>query len=89
MTLIAIYNSEGCVGRCDARCYNAHSAHCDCICGGANRGAGIDRAVDNTRASWGGSRTALTSWIGAYVKEKHLTNYRAEIADEVIQARMF
>jgi len=22
-TLIAVYNSEGCVGRCDARCYEA------------------------------------------------------------------
>jgi hypothetical protein len=82
MTLIAVYTSEGCVGRCDARCYNAHTADCDCICGGANHGAGFDRAVDNTC-------TMFEEWIGAYVKEKHLTSYRAEIADEVIQTRMF
>ena len=25
-TLISVYNSEGCVGRCDARCYNAENA---------------------------------------------------------------
>ena len=48
-TLIAVYNSEGCVGRCDARCYNAASAHCDCICGGTNHGAGVSKATDNTR----------------------------------------
>lgn len=82
MTLIAVYTSEGCVGRCDARCYNAQSAGCDCICGGANHGAGLDRAVDNTRAQF-------EEWIGAYVKEKRLTDYRAELADEVIQTRMF
>jgi hypothetical protein len=47
-TLIAVYNSEGCVGRCDARCYNATGLTCTCICGGANHGAGYDRAVMNT-----------------------------------------
>lgn len=48
-TLIAVYNSEGCVGRCDARCYEARHPHCDCICGGANHGAGINKATENTR----------------------------------------
>ncbi len=54
-TLIAVYNSEGCVGRCDARCYDAAEPECDCICGGRNHGAGQERALDNTRAlaeSW-------------------------------------
>lgn len=49
MTLIAVYNSDGCVGRCDAKCYNATSHECDCICGGANHGAGQQQAVANTR----------------------------------------
>jgi len=40
------------------------------------------RTVDNTRAMF-------EEWIGAYVREKHLTDYRAEIADAVIQMRMF
>lgn len=48
-TLIAVYNSEGCVGRCDARCYDAAEAHCDCICKGKNHGAGLQVARENTR----------------------------------------
>lgn len=48
-TLIAVYNSDGCVGRCDARCYNAAEEPCDCICGGRNHGAGIEQATGNTR----------------------------------------
>lgn len=48
-TLIAAYNSEGCIGRCDAKCYNATEPHCDCICGGKNHGAGFQKAMDNTR----------------------------------------
>jgi hypothetical protein len=35
-TLIATYNSEGCTGRCDAKCYEAVTPGCDCICGGCN-----------------------------------------------------
>jgi hypothetical protein len=48
-TLIAVYNSEGCAGRCDARCYDAAEPECDCICGGRNHGAGRQQATDNTR----------------------------------------
>lgn len=48
-TLIAIYNSDGCVGRCDAKCYDATHPDCDCICGGLNHGAGRKRAAENTR----------------------------------------
>lgn len=48
-TLIAVYNSDGCVGRCDARCYEAAEEECDCICGGRNHGAGQERALGNTR----------------------------------------
>ena len=63
MTLIAVYNSDGCVGRCDAKCYNATSHECECICGGANHGAGKQQAVDNTRELVG-------VWIDAW-KEEH------------------
>jgi hypothetical protein len=48
-TLIAVYNSEGCVGRCDAKCYEAEWEPCDCICQGRNHGAGKQQALDNTR----------------------------------------
>jgi hypothetical protein len=47
-TLISVYNSEGLVGRCDAKCYNAHDPDCDCICGGRNHRAGLQQALDNT-----------------------------------------
>jgi hypothetical protein len=48
-TLIAVYNSEGCIGRCDARCYEADEPECECICGGRNHGAGKQQAIENTR----------------------------------------
>ena len=48
-TLIAVYNSDGLVGRCDAKCYQATEPACECICGGDNHGAGYARAVDDTR----------------------------------------
>jgi hypothetical protein len=60
-TLIAVYNSEGCVGRCDARCYDAEEPRCDCICGGKNHQAGRAQAEDNTRElaeSWLDQMTA-------------------------------
>jgi hypothetical protein len=48
-TLIAVYNSDGCVGRCDAKCYNAWGPECHCICQGANHGVGRQEAIGNTR----------------------------------------
>ncbi|MEP0805851.1 MAG: hypothetical protein HRF47_10190 [Chloroflexota bacterium] len=48
-TLIAVYNSDGCVGRCDAKCYEAHEPRCECVCGGRNHGAGLKQAVESTR----------------------------------------
>lgn len=47
-TLIAVYDSESCVGRCDAKCYAAHESDCDCICGGRNHGVGQEQATENT-----------------------------------------
>jgi len=47
-TLIAVYTPEGCVGRCDAKCYNATGDKCECVCGGANHGVGVNKAVENT-----------------------------------------
>jgi hypothetical protein len=62
-TLIAVYNSEGCIGRCDAKCYAASDPDCDCICGGMNHGKGKQRALDKTRE-------LAESWIERY-KSKH------------------
>jgi hypothetical protein len=46
-TLLAVYNSEGLIGRCDARCYHARWEDCTCICGGRNHGVGLVQAQNN------------------------------------------
>jgi hypothetical protein len=47
-TLIHVGNSEGTVGRCDAKCYGATHGACSCICGGINYSKGLDQARENT-----------------------------------------
>jgi hypothetical protein len=46
-TLIAIYNSEGCVGRCDACCYDAHEPDC-------GNGSGMHGAAVTRQRAWAG-----------------------------------
>lgn len=46
-TVLAVYNSGGCVGRCDANCHNAAVQSCRCICGGRNHGVGLMMAIAN------------------------------------------
>lgn len=48
-TVYAVYNSQGCVGRCDARCHEATQPKCKCICGGRNHGVGLTQARENTK----------------------------------------
>lgn len=36
--------------RCDAKCYDAETPGCDCVCGGTNHGAGLGRAQTQTAA---------------------------------------
>jgi len=43
-TILQWGNSEGVKGRCDAKCHNAETDHCDCMCGGRYHG----RARDGT-----------------------------------------
>ena len=43
MTLLTVGNSEG-SRHCDARCYDAKGPDCDCCCGGANHGKGLQAA---------------------------------------------
>lgn len=71
MTLIAVYNSEGCAGRCDARCYEATSPDCDCICGGSNHGAGLQKASANTQAM-------ALAWIEHW-KQEHPDTERVDV----------
>ena len=36
-------------GRCNSQCYDAKSAVCYCVCGGVNHGAGLQKAIENTK----------------------------------------
>lgn len=70
MTLIEVRNSEGAVGRCDAKCYNAQHEVCDCVCRGANHGAGFEQARTNTQ-------NAAERWVQeARADGWDITNFR-------------
>lgn len=72
-TLLSVGNSEG-TRRCDARCYNAQHAGCDCICRGKNHGVGLARAQENTRE-------LAEVWLDRYAAARGITRdqLKAEI----------
>ena len=82
MVLIEVRNSEGLVGRCDARCYEAKHEGCTCICGGKNHGAGLDKAITQTREQ-------AEQWIEAYAESQGLSNYEAAVSSQVYQMSIF
>ena len=82
MTLIAVYTNDGCVGRCDAKCYEAECSECDCICGGMNHGRGRQRAMDNTRKY-------QEEWIERYCKEKGIVDGKGEVSGDIYQMNLF
>jgi hypothetical protein len=73
-TVVAVYTSSGCIGRCDAKCHDAKETECDCICGGRNHGVGRSKAIENTRVY-------ASAWLAAYAEEKGLD--RAELEEMV------
>lgn len=77
-TLISIYNAQGLVGRCDARCYDAREPECDCVCGGQNHGRGFRQAQENTR-------TLAPTWIPAYTRRKRIQNAQVVLGEQVEQ----
>jgi len=80
MTLISMHNSEGCIGRCDAKCYDAKEPACHCMCGGRNHGVGERQAVENTRE-------LAEDWIDK-MKEQD-PDLSAKVADVVTQQPLF
>lgn len=80
-TLIAVYDSDGCQGRCDARCYDADNEDCECICGGRNHGVGKQQAIDNTRE-------LAESWI-SHARDSGQNITRTELADTVTNEPLF
>ena len=81
-TLISAHNSDGCIGRCDAKCYDAQEPRCDCICGGRNHGAGKAAAMENTRE-------LAEEWIDRYKKEHPGAELKFDVEAEVYQGRLF
>lgn len=81
MVLMSVHNSEGCVGRCDARCYNAKHPECDCICHGMNHGKGRDRAIENTQFH-------AEKMIEKYAEEKRLSDFKSFINQDVRQSSL-
>ncbi len=71
-TLMAVYNSEGCVGRCDANCFNAVHQDCECICQGANHGVGEALAIKQTAKR-------AEKWIADYAQARKIGNHEAEV----------
>lgn len=80
-TLIAVYTSAGCVGRCDARCYTAKDHACDCICQGVNHGTGRQRATDNTVAM-------ADRWATTYTRRHRLRGVRVDVPARTEQLRL-
>ncbi len=78
MVLMSVHNSEGCVGRCDARCYNAKEPHCDCICGGRNHGRGLEKALAQTREQF-------APMIEEYARRNGLEGYTSKLGPEMGQ----
>lgn len=72
MTLILVCNSSGVIGKCDANCYEAKSPGCECVCGGANHGAGLKQAMNNTREM-------INEWIEAYTEKHDLKKAKWEV----------
>lgn len=62
-TLITVHNSNGFVGRCDAKCHDAIYPDCNCVCGGRNHGVGSKQAAINTHEH---GMTIAAEW-----KEQH------------------
>jgi hypothetical protein len=46
-------NSDGIKGRCDAKCHNAVSPDCDCMCGGRYHGAKRNGTFNDVRRQYG------------------------------------
>jgi len=78
VTVLAVYNSAGCVGRCDALCHNAAKSECDCICGGRNHGIGTKRAIANVEKAFGVTAEAIEHFAAVRgLKPQTLTVYDA------------
>lgn len=77
-TLISVHNSDGCVGRCDAKCYNARGKICHCVCQGKNHGALEAQAKEN-------ARKYADDWIELYRVEHPHEELEFRILDQQLE----
>jgi len=80
MTLVSVYNSGGCVGRCDAKCHDAKAAKCACVCGGACHGKGSGTPE---------LRQVIEKWAGGGFEGFRSAGLRLHVAPEMVQSRLF
>jgi hypothetical protein len=89
-TLIVVSNSEGVIGRCDAKCYNAKRPICECVCNRANHGVGLVKANKNTQAWFKnvalekGQRATYQSSFFAGINEAETAGTAQETVSETI-----
>ena len=57
--------------RCDAHCYDATHAHCECVCGGMNHGKGLDVAREQTAAATAEMVRAIEARGGIVAEDVH------------------
>jgi hypothetical protein len=68
-TIIAAYNGDKCLTRCNYRCYEARKKSCNCICKGKNHGVGLAQAIRNAataRLHW------AKEWKDAHPETTHI-----------------
>lgn len=84
VTTLLRVSTEGKGGRCDAKCHDATSPDCDCVCGGVNHGVGLHQAVANTR-------DALDSLVEQYAAAHDLdrAQFAVNVAPAVVQGTLF
>lgn len=85
-TVIAVYNSDGCVGRCDAKCHYATSPACDCICGGRLHGTRGRAVEQNTRELLGDE---LAEQLRAFAERNDADVDELRVEFPAVQAELF
>lgn len=68
-TLITVSGNRGIVGRCDSKYHDAVGEICRCVCGGANHGVGLSRAIENTKEL---ANKKIKENTARLTREKHL-----------------
>jgi len=82
MTIIAVYNNNGCVGRCDAHCHEATEPDCQCICGGKYHGKGSSTAAQEALTEdW---QPSLEAWA-----KENKVDLQACLVDTSVQPGLF